>query len=45
VAKKLWKQISTFTGLKMQVNLLTISSLWIYEKTEQVPNIVHAAVL
>jgi hypothetical protein len=45
VAKELWKQILTFTGVKTQVNLLSISSLWICEKTQQVPNIVHAAVL
>jgi hypothetical protein len=29
----------------MQVNLLAVSSLWICEKTQQVPNIVHAAAL
>jgi hypothetical protein len=45
VAKELWKKNSTFTGVKMQVKLLSISSLWICEKTQQVPNIVHAAVL
>jgi hypothetical protein len=32
VAKELWKQILTFTGVKMQVNLVSISSLWICEK-------------
>jgi hypothetical protein len=45
VAKEVWKQISTFTGVKLQVNLLSISSLWICEKTQQVPNIIHVAVL
>jgi hypothetical protein len=45
VAKEIWKQILTFTDVKLQVNLLSISSLWICEKTQQVPNIIHAAVL
>jgi hypothetical protein len=45
VAREMWKQISMLTGIKLQVNLLSISSLWICEKTNQVPNIVHAAAL
>jgi hypothetical protein len=43
--EEMWKQISMLTGIKLQVNLLSISSLWICEKTNQVPNIVHAAAL
>jgi hypothetical protein len=45
VAKEVWKQISKMTGVKLQVNLLLVSSMWICEKTQQIPNIVHAAVL
>jgi hypothetical protein len=44
VAQEVWKQISKITEVKLQVNLLSIASLWIYEKTQQVPNIIHAAV-
>jgi hypothetical protein len=45
VAKEVWKQISKLTGVKMQVNLLSISGRWICEKIQQIPNVVHAAVL
>jgi hypothetical protein len=45
VAKEIWCQISMLTGIKLQVNLLSVSSLWICEKTNQVPNIVHVAAL
>jgi hypothetical protein len=33
VAREVWKQISNITGVKLQVNLLSIASLWICEKT------------
>jgi hypothetical protein len=45
VASEMWNQISMLTGIKLQVNLFSVSSLWICEKTNQVPNIVHAAAL
>jgi hypothetical protein len=45
VAKEMWCQLSMLTGIKLQVNLFSVSSLWICEKTNQVPNIVHAAAL